>query len=256
MKSIRVNPEFNPRERAHAGAPETQGGLLILDKPPGWTSHDVVNKVRNVLGGIKVGHTGTLDPMATGVLVLLAGKATKAAPLFAHATKRYSAEITFGTSTDTLDATGTVTATGDPSRVDGDRLRSSIESLKGESEQVPPLYSAVKVRGKKLYQYARAGREVERKPRKIHITRIDASLERFPQVILDIECSAGTYVRELASRLGEMNGCPAHLSALRRTAVGCFGIERAITIGEFARAVERGELGTILSPVPSSEIQE
>jgi tRNA pseudouridine55 synthase len=188
--------------------------------------------------------------MATGVLVLLVGKATKAAPLFLHDTKRYLAEITFGTATDTYDATGTPTATGDPARVDRERLRASIESLIGESEQLPPLYSAVKVRGKKLYQYARAGKTVDRKPRTIRITRMNASLEHFPCVLLDIECSKGTYIRELADRLGKMNGCPAHLSSLRRTSVGNIRIERAITPEEIARAVDRGELDNLMEPVP------
>jgi len=230
--------------------PEPPNGIIVVDKPPGWTSHDVVNKVRTMLGGVKVGHTGTLDPMATGVLVLLIGKATKAATLFAHDTKRYLAEITFGTATDTYDATGTPTATGDPTRADRERLLVSIESLMGKSEQFPPVYSAVKVRGKKLYQYARAGMAVDRKPRTIHIMKIDASLEWFPIVSLDIECSAGTYVRELANHLGEMNACPAHLSSLRRTAAGKLGIEMAITIDELAQAITRDELDMLILPVP------
>jgi tRNA pseudouridine55 synthase len=233
--------------------PEALSGILVVDKPAGWTSHDVVGKVRALLGGIKVGHTGTLDPMATGVLVLLIGKATKEAGRFSHDSKRYSAEITFGTATDTYDATGTVIAQGDPGLVDMDLLRSGIESLMGESEQLPPLYSAVKVRGKRLYQYAREGKTVERQPRRIMISRIDASFERFPVVSLDIECSSGTYIRELANRLGEMCGCPAHLSALRRTAAGGFGIECASTIVELTKLAADGMLETRMLPVTRTE---
>jgi tRNA pseudouridine55 synthase len=233
--------------------PEKHSGIIVVDKPSGWTSHDVVNKVRAVFGGIKVGHTGTLDPMATGVLVLLIGSATKTAPLFTGDTKRYLAEVTFGTATDSYDATGTPVSSGDPSAVDPDCLARSIAGLKGTLEQLPPLYSAVKVRGKKLYQYARSGKTVERTPRTIHLYRMEASLDRFPVVSLDIECSSGTYIRELANRLGEMNGCPAHLSSLRRMASGRFRIEESVTIDAIVQAGMRCEAGALVIPVPLPE---
>jgi tRNA pseudouridine55 synthase len=233
--------------------PEKPSGIIVVDKPSGWTSHDVVNKVRAIFGGIKVGHTGTLDPMATGVLVLMIGSATKTAPGFSGDTKRYLAEVTFGTSTDTYDATGTTISSGDPSAVDRDCLARSIAGLKGTQEQLPPLYSAVKVRGKKLYQYARSGKPVERTVRTFHVYRIEASLDRFPVVSLDIECSSGTYIRELANRLGEMNGCPAHLSSLRRVKSGRFGIEESVTVEAIVQAGMRGDPGACVIPVSLSD---
>lgn len=215
MKSTNKNPEFS-------------GGILIVNKPSGWTSHDVVSKTRKILQGIKVGHTGTLDPMATGVMILLIGKATRLAYRFEHDTKRYRAEITFGRSTDTYDCTGKTTRVSDTSKVNLSFLSESINNLKGESEQIPPMYSAVKVGGKKLYQLARSGKTVERKPRKIFISSISAVLDDFPRIIVDIECSKGTYIRSIAHHLGEAVDCPAHLSNLSRTACGNFTIDEAV----------------------------
>jgi len=188
-------------------------GILIVDKPQGWTSHDVVKKTRNLLGVSKVGHTGTLDPMATGV------------------------EVTFGRATDTYDSTGKTTATGDPTKVDKNNLRAVIARFEGESKQIPPMFSAVKVGGKKLYQLARAGKKVECKPRKIVISRIKHDLSDYPIITLDIECSRGTYIRSIAHQLGEMVGCHAHLSALRRTASGDYTIKDAV---DFLSIVESG----------------
>lgn len=224
-------------------------GILVVDKPSGWTSFDVVNKVRKMLHGVKVGHTGTLDPRATGVLVLLIGSATKRAPEFESDTKRYRAEVTFGRATDTYDAEGKTTAEGNPDLVDRDQLESAIRSLKGESDQIPPMYSAVKVGGRKLYDLARAGKTIERASRRITISSIEASLEDFPRVVLDIECSKGTYIRTIAHQLGEMTGCPAHLSALRRTASGKFRIEDAIEFASVARSGDAEEIMGKITPV-------
>ncbi len=221
----------------------------MVDKPAGWTSFDVVNKVRGMLHGTKVGHTGTLDPQATGVLVLLIGSATRLATSFECDTKRYLAEVTFGSATDTYDADGVKTAEGDPSLVNREQLWNAIQSLKGESEQIPPMYSAVKIGGRKLYDLARAGKTVERTPRRIVISSIEASLEDFPRVVLDIECSKGTYIRTIAHQLGEMAGCPAHLSALRRTASGKFRIEDAIEFASVARSGAVEELTGKIIPV-------
>ncbi|MFA6470953.1 MAG: tRNA pseudouridine(55) synthase TruB [Candidatus Latescibacterota bacterium] len=215
MKSTNKNPEYS-------------GGILIVNKPSGWTSHDVVNKTRIQLQGIKVGHTGTLDPMATGVMILLIGKTTRLAYRFENDTKRYLAEITFGRSTDTYDCTGKTIKESDPSTVDIAFLSESINNLKGESEQIPPMYSAVKVGGKKLYQLARSGKTVERKPRKIFISSIRAALDYYPKIIVDIECSKGTYIRSIAHHLGEIVNCPAHLSNLVRTACGNHTIDEAV----------------------------
>jgi tRNA pseudouridine55 synthase len=215
MKSTNRNLEF-------------PGGILVVNKPSGWTSHDVVNKTRKILKGTKVGHTGTLDPLSTGVLILLVGKATRQAHLFEHDTKRYLAEITFGKSTDSYDSTGKTTAIMDTAKVDLKFLAGSIERFKGESEQVPPMFSAVKVGGKKLYQLARSGKTIDRKSRKIFISSINSVLDDFPRILIDIECSKGTYIRSIAHQLGEIVGCPAHLSALSRTACGTYTINDAV----------------------------
>ena len=241
MKSIKNNSE-------------PPSGILVVDKPSGWTSFDVVNKVRKILHGVKVGHTGTLDPQATGVLVLLIGASTRTAPLFENDTKRYLAEITFGRATDTYDAEGATTSEGDPGKVDREHLLSAIQSLKGQSEQLPPMYSAVKIGGRKLYDLARAGKMVERKPRSITISSIEVRLEDFPRVVVDVECSKGTYIRSLAHQLGEMMECPAHLSALRRTVSGKFRIEDALEFESFARSGSAEELLGKLIPVAETAV--
>ena len=219
-------------------------GILVVDKPSGWTSHDVVKKTKKVLHGIKVGHTGTLDPFATGVLVLLIGKATKLAKYFEKDDKSYQAEITFGSATDTYDFTGTTTATGDPYVVDIDTLKNAIKSFEGESEQLPPMYSAIKVGGKRLYSLARAGKKVELKPRKVTIYYIESRLTDYPKVILYIKCSKGTYIRSIADQLGKKVGCPTHLSALRRTSSGKYTLEDAV---DFLLIIKSGEYNTLKS---------
>jgi tRNA pseudouridine55 synthase len=231
--------------------PDAPGGILVVDKPAGWTSHDVVRKVKNLLGGVKVGHAGTLDPDATGVLVLLVGDATKVSARLTGETKRYQAVVRFGTSTDTYDASGAVTASGDPETVDRALLAKSVGALLGEIEQLPPLYSAVKVKGKPLHRYARAGKTVERTPRTVRIDLIEARYDDFPDVRIDIVCSKGTYIREIANRLGEAAGCPAHLSALRRTLSGTYGIEEAVTLETVAEAVRTGAIDRLLKPAPA-----
>jgi len=228
-------------------------GMLIVDKPQGWTSHDVVKKTRNLLGGAKVGHTGTLDPIATGILVLLVGKATKMARYFENDDKRYLAEVTFGRSTDTFDSMGTTMSTGDPGSVDMTALRDVIASFEGISEQVPPMYSAVKVGGKKLYKLARAGLTVDRKPRKIVIKKIAADVSGYPKITLDIECSKGTYIRTIAHQLGERVGCPAHLSALRRTASGNYTLRDAIDFLTVVNSEEKCNLKQHIIPISNME---
>lgn len=225
-------------------------GVLVVDKPMGWTSHDVVNKTRYMLKVKKVGHTGTLDPMATGVLVLLIGTATKAAPLFENDRKRYFAKITFGHSTDTYDAEGMMVATGDPSLVDIDNLRTIIDSMHGEFEQQPPMFSAVKVGGRRLYHIARSGGEVKRKSRRIRIFSISADVNSYPVVTIDIECSKGTYIRSIAQELGGKAGCPAHLSALRRTASGQFAIEDAVPFKTIVDSNDHEALEKAIRPLP------
>jgi tRNA pseudouridine55 synthase len=209
--------------------PNSVDGILVVNKPQGWTSFDVVKKIGIILG-VKVGHTGTLDPMATGVLVLLIGRATKSAQLFDNDRKRYQAEITFGCSTTTYDSEGETTGVGDPAKVQKVVLLNAIKSFEGNSEQYPPMFSAVKHKGKRLYQLARAGQTVERKSRNIFISKIELKINDYPRITLDIECSKGTYIRVIAHQLGQMVGCPAHLSALTRTKCGNFDIEDSIDI--------------------------
>ena len=219
--------------------PGTLSGLLIVDKPAGWTSHDVVGKVRRIAALRRVGHAGTLDPMATGVLVVLLGRATRAAEYAEAQVKGYDAHIRFGVTTDTLDTEGRVlTETGrTPCLAE---IEAVLPRFRGRIEQIPPMYSAIKVGGRKLYDIARAGGEVERKPRTVDITRLDCSgpLEN-GDFSLTVECSKGTYIRSLCADIGEALGCGACMSALRRTYSGSFRAEDALTLEEIeSRGVE------------------
>ena len=224
-------------------------GILVVDKPSGWTSHDVVLKTKIMLGGIKVGHTGTLDPLATGVLVLLIGTATKSAKLFEGDDKRYTAEITVGYATDTYDSTGKVIAKGDPDKVEIEELKTAIKNFEGESKQIPPMYSAVKVGGKKLYQLARVGKTIDRKPRKIFIKFIEPTLINYPIITLDILCSKGTYVRSIADQLGKKIGCPSHLSDLCRTESGKYTIKDAINFLSLVESNDSNKLKSLIKPI-------
>jgi tRNA pseudouridine55 synthase len=200
-------------------------GVLVCDKPGGMTSHDVVARVRRLAGQRRVGHGGTLDPPATGVLVLALGRATRLLPFLPTEPKRYRATITFGAGTDTLDAAGTVTATADATGVDEAGLRAALARFVGPQQQVPPMVSAIKVAGERLYAKARRGEQVERAPRPIVIHALEllelVGGER-PLATVEVVCSGGTYVRSLAADLGRALGTLAHLAGLRRTAVGRF----------------------------------
>lgn len=212
-------------------------GVLVCDKPAGLTSHDVVARVRRLAGQRRVGHGGTLDPPATGVLVLALGRATRLLPFLPTEPKRYLAEVAFGAATDTLDAAGTVTGTAAADRVDEPALRAALAGFLGPQEQVPPMVSAIKVGGERLYAKARRGEEVERAPRPIVIHELEllgfAGGER-PLATLAVVCSGGTYVRSLAADLGRALGTLAHLASLRRTAVGRFTEAEAHTLEELA----------------------
>jgi len=231
---------------------ENPVGILVVDKPEGWTSNDVVQKTKHMIKAKKVGHTGTLDPMATGVLILLIGKATKTAHLYADDYKRYQAEITFGSSTDSYDRTGAVTEEGSPDSVDLEKLKEVIESFKGPQEQLPPMYSAVKVKGKKLYELARKGKVVERKARSIIIESIEADLSAFPVITIDVLCSKGTYIRSIAHDIGDRVACPSHLSGLVRTAAGRYTIENAV---DFSGTVDAGDALNLLNNIIPLEVQ-
>lgn len=242
-------------------------GVLIIDKPAGLTSHDVVWQVRRILRERRVGHTGTLDPFATGVLVVLVGRATRLLQFLSAAVKEYEATVRFGYATDTGDATGQrltapqmQNATEEIVHALSEReIEAALESLRGEIEQVPPMYSAKKVQGRKLYELARRGIEVERAAMRVMIyeleavKRADTWLHRHADGTCDLQVrvvsSAGTYIRTLAEILGERLGTAAHLQSLRRTRAGDFRIADALTLDELKEKVEAGlEADVILSP--------
>ena len=204
-------------------------GVVVIDKPAGWTSHDVVARSRGVLGTRKVGHSGTLDPDATGVLVLGVGRATRLLRFLTELPKSYVGEIVLGLETSTLDAAGEVTATHDMSAVTDEQVRAATGPLTGAIEQIPPMVSAVKIDGKRLHELAREGKVVDRPPRPVVVSRFDVEpLAGEPGVWrCEVDCSSGTYVRTLAADLGAALGGGAHLRALRRTAVGGFTLADA-----------------------------
>jgi tRNA pseudouridine55 synthase len=226
-------------------------GVLVCDKPAGMTSHDVVARVRRLAGQRRVGHGGTLDPPATGVLVLALGRATRLLPFLPTEPKRYLAEVEFGAETDTLDATGTVTATAGTAGVDEAALRAALAGFVGPQLQVPPMVSAIKVGGERLYAKARRGEQVDRAPRPIVISElelVDFSAGERPRATLEVVCSGGTYVRSLAADLGRALGTLAHLASLRRTAVGRFTERDAHTLAELEELAGRGPGGLKPSP--------
>jgi tRNA pseudouridine55 synthase len=232
-------------------------GALIIDKPAGITSHDVVARVRKILGERRVGHTGTLDPFATGVLVVLVSRATRLAQFLSGAEKEYEAVIRLGYATDTGDVTGKrmnaegfTTETRRTRSFSKEEIEAALARLRGEIEQTPPMYSAKKIAGRKLYELARQGDEVERKPvrvtvKKFEVQTHDGSLLKHNEdgtcdLAVRVVCSAGTYVRSLAEAVGERLGTGAHLFALRRTRAGEFKIEDAISLGRLSALAESG----------------
>ena len=205
--------------------PATTHGLAIVDKPVGVTSHDVVGMLRRRFGERQVGHGGTLDPDATGVLVVAVGMATRLLRFVEKTQKEYVGEVVLGVETDTLDAAGRVTATYDMSTVTLDQARAAAAHLTGPIQQIPPMVSAIRVDGKRLHELAREGIEIERQPRPVVVDRFDISATDDPLVLhIEVECSAGTYIRSLAADLGTLLGGGAHLRGLRRTRVGSFTI--------------------------------
>ena len=233
-------------------------GILIIDKPLDWTSHDVVGKLRKLLKTKRIGHTGTLDPFATGVLVMLVGQATRLAQFLDKDEKEYQATIRFGFETDTGDRTGQrVDTTHEPETDLEETLRAVdwreiFSGFLGEIEQTPPMYSAKKINGKKLYELARAGVEIERKPVKIKIHELEFngfSETDTAEVSIRVVCSAGTYIRTLAEDIGRKIGIPCHLAELRRTRAGKLVIADALTIEELAAAVDQGIVDSSLIPM-------
>ena len=213
--------------------PAGPDGVAVVDKPSGWTSHDVVAKSRGLLGTRKVGHSGTLDPDATGVLVLGVGRATRLLTFVSGLDKRYVGEVVLGTATATLDASGEVTGTWDMAGVALDDVRGAAAGLTGEIDQVPPMVSAKKVDGRRLHELARQGIEVERPPVRVRVDRFAVGEAVEPGVYpIDVTCSAGTFIRSLAADLGTALGGGAHLRALRRLSVGPYGIEEAVPLDQ------------------------
>jgi len=230
-------------------------GILIVDKPEGLTSHDVVARLRRILKTKRIGHTGTLDPFATGVLVMLVGKATRLAQFLDKDKKEYQATIRFGFETDTGDVSGSPKRIQNSKfKIQNEKIEEALKDFRGEIEQTPPMYSAKKVAGKKLYELARKGIEIERKPVKITIYEIEKmengkwKMENGKtfDVKIRVACSAGTYVRTLAEDIGKKLEVGAHLSALRRTCAGQFDLSKAVTIEELEEIVSKDKLGEVM----------
>ncbi|MEW5852564.1 MAG: tRNA pseudouridine(55) synthase TruB [Myxococcota bacterium] len=236
---------------------QEQGAYLVVDKPVGPTSHDVVAQARRALGTRDVGHAGTLDPFASGVLVLLVGAATRLADVVGEGTKRYRAEALLGVETTTDDLTGEPTFRSDAD-VSDEALLGALDALTGHQLQVPPAYSAKHVGGRRAYELARAGEQVALKPAEVHVEDIALVARDGRKVIFDVTCGRGTYIRALARDLGRALGVGAHLTALRRTAVGPCTAERATPLAELApsKLGSAAELGTLLPHVrvPPSDV--
>ena len=204
-------------------------GILIVDKPAGWTSQDVVAKLRGVFHEKRVGHGGTLDPMATGVLPVFFGRATRGVEFFEHADKTYLAALRLGVVTDTQDVTGTVLQEREVN-VTRQEILDILPRFLGVQEQIPPMYSAIKIGGKKLYELARAGKEVERKPRRIEVFSLELCGREENDVLLRVHCSKGTYVRTLCHDLGEALGCGGCMASLRREQAGSYTLKDAVSL--------------------------
>ena len=213
-------------------------GIILVDKPADWTSHDVVAKLRGILHERRVGHSGTLDPMATGLLTVFVGRATRAVQFAETHNKHYVASLRCGYSTDTQDTSGRVTAQTGISPTEAE-LTDVLPEFTGEISQIPPMYSAIKVSGKKLYELARKGETVERKPRTVNISELSLVGDDGDDFVLSVSCSKGTYIRTLCNDSGERLGCLACMSALRRTNAGPFDIRDAHTLSEIAEDPER-----------------
>ncbi len=229
-------------------------GIINVYKEKGFTSHDVVAKLRGILHIKKMGHTGTLDPDAVGVLPVCIGKGTKLCDMITDTDKTYEAVMLLGISTDTQDISGNVLSKKDVA-VDEKTLIETVDSFVGEYKQIPPMYSAIKVNGRKLYQLAREGIEIERSPRDVYIRSIhinDMNLQDGePSVTMTVSCSKGTYIRTLCHDIGEKLGCGACMKSLSRTRVGRFYIDDSFTINQIAALNLKGELSSIVAPVDS-----
>lgn len=223
-------------------------GILVIDKPAGWTSHDVVAKVRGITRQRRIGHTGTLDPMATGVLVLCLGQATRLVEYMITHDKRYEGELVLGATTDTDDAEGNVLEQRTVPAIDDAVLRRLETEFSGNLLQRPPAVSALKVDGKRAYALARAGKPADLPPRPVVVHKLTLAQLAPGRLSIGVHCGPGTYIRSLARDIGERLGCGGHLGSLRRTSAGGFGIGDALTLDKLAACVARGELEEHLLP--------
>lgn len=222
-------------------------GIVIVDKPADWTSQDVVSKLRSVFQTRRIGHGGTLDPMATGVLPVFVGRATRGVEFFEHAEKTYEAVLQLGITTDTEDTTGNILEEKQVC-VTKEQFLAALEQFRGEIQQIPPMYSALKVNGQKLYQLARKGKEVERQPRTITIHQLDCLEFADTTAKIRVRCSKGTYIRTLCKDIGQALGCGGCMAALRRVAAGEYPIEKAVPLAELIASQDPGKY---LLPVDS-----
>ncbi len=222
-------------------------GIVIVDKPQGWTSQDVVSKLRGVFKTRRIGHGGTLDPLATGVLPVFVGRATRGVEFFEHAEKTYEAQLKLGVHTDTEDITGRVLEEK-PVNVTEEAFLKALEQFRGEIQQIPPMYSAIKVGGQKLYDLARQGREVERKSRTVTVFRLECLEFSGDRAKLLVHCSKGTYIRTLCKDIGQALGCGGCMQALRRVTAGAYTIGQAVPLQTL---IETAEPEKYLAPVDS-----
>jgi len=228
-------------------------GILLLDKPHGDSSNAALQKVKRLYGARKAGHTGSLDPIATGLLPICFGEATKISAYLLDADKSYWVRIKLGVTTTTADSEGEVVETRPVTTPDADQLEAVLEGLRGTIDQIPPMYSALHHQGKRLYELARQGIEVERKPRTITIYRLESVSIDGDELELEVDCSKGTYVRSLVEDIGSALGCGAHVTALRRTAAGPFHANGMVTLDAlYDRAEDLGHLDSLLLPIESA----
>ncbi len=234
-----TNPDFDVKNAI--------SGVLVVDKPVGMTSHDVVQVIRKGSNIRRAGHTGTLDPRASGVLVVLIGPAVRLSEYVSASDKRYQAVLMLGTTTDTYDADGKTTSSS-PVNVTEEQFNTELQKFVGQIEQVPPPYSAVKVQGRKAYEMARKGEDVELEPRTINVYSLELLEWAPPEVVIDVNCSSGTYVRSLVNDLGERLGCGATLTGLRRTKSGRFTLRDAVPLRKLNEAFANGTWYQYLIP--------
>lgn len=226
-------------------------GIINIYKEPGYTSHDVVAKLRGIVKQKKIGHTGTLDPDAAGVLPVCFGNATKLCDMLTDKSKEYVAEMLLGITTDTQDISGVVKSRMEVN-VTENQVREAVMSFLGAYDQIPPMYSAIKINGKKLYELARQGKEIERKPRRVEIAEIQIMEMKLPELTIQVACSKGTYIRTLCADIGEQLGCGATMKSLKRTRVGSFPIEEAIKLSKVEELMAQSRLQEFV--IPSEQV--